>query len=215
MTLDDLAERAGLSASFMSLVERGRSSLALTSLFSVAHALGVDVGELLPTTEALHHGHNGCQVLREYAKEITPVRIGDRDYQFLAAEINNRVLEPLLVTVRPTLNDQGSYSHPGEEFAWVLSGEVVYVVEGREYPLRVGDCIHVDSTRSHGLRNNSGEDATVLWVLSQPLIQETLGELAGEHIKRVAVKKAKVVDKSAAPRASREEQGRRSADEAK
>ena len=35
MTLDELSERAGLSPSFMSLVERGRSSLALTSLFSV------------------------------------------------------------------------------------------------------------------------------------------------------------------------------------
>jgi transcriptional regulator with XRE-family HTH domain len=60
----------------MSLVERGRSSLALTSLFAVARALGVDVAQLLPATEELSHGHEGCQVVREYAREITPVRVG-------------------------------------------------------------------------------------------------------------------------------------------
>ena len=51
MTLDELSERAGLSPSFMSLVERGRSSLALTSLFAVARALGIDVAQLLPASE--------------------------------------------------------------------------------------------------------------------------------------------------------------------
>jgi len=185
MTLDELSERAGLSPSFMSLVERGRSSLALTSLFSVARALGVDVAQLLPATGEVHQGHDGCQVIREYAREITPVRVGDRDYRFLAAQITNRILEPLLVTVQPTLTEQVSYGHLGEEFAWVVSGEVIYVVEGYEYRLGPGDSIHIDSSRSHSLRNETDEDAAVLWVLSQPLVQETLGELARDHMRRV------------------------------
>jgi transcriptional regulator with XRE-family HTH domain len=192
MTLDELSERAGLSPSFMSLVERGRSSLALTSLFAVARALGVDVAQLLPATEELPHGHEGCQVVREYAREITPVRVADRDYRFLSAQINNRILEPLLVTVRPTDIEQVSYIHPGEEFAWVVSGEIVYVVEGHDYRLSVGDCIHIDSTRSHGLRNETDQDASVLWVLSQPLVQETLGELARYHMSRVPNRPSKV-----------------------
>lgn len=193
MTLDELSERAGLSPSFMSLVERGRSSLALTSLFAVARALGVDVAQLLPPTEELPHGHEGCQVARDYAQEVTPIHVGDRDYRFLAAQIKDRVLEPLLVTVKPTVADFDSYTHPGEEFAWVISGEIVYVVEGQDYQLGVGDCIHVDSTRSHGLRNETNENASVLWVLSQPLVQETLGELTRYHMKRVR-NRSKTVD---------------------
>jgi transcriptional regulator with XRE-family HTH domain len=185
MTLDELSERAGLSPSFMSLVERGRSSLALTSLFAVARALGVDVAQLLPVTEEVHHGHEGCQVAREYAREITPIRVGDRAYRFLAAQIKDRILEPLLVTVKPTINDYECYTHSGEEFAWVVSGEIVYVVEGQDYQLGVGDCIHVDSTRPHGLRNETDQDASVLWVLSQPLVLETLAELTRYHISRV------------------------------
>jgi len=192
MTLDDLAERAGLSASFMSLVERGRSSLALTSLFSVARALEVDVAQLLPATGEHHEGHAGCQVILQYAQDITPVRVGDRDYRFLAALITNRILEPLLVTVEPTVVEQVSYGHQGEEFAWVVSGEIVYAVDGHDYPLRAGDCIHIESSRSHSLRNDSGEDATVLWVLSQPLVQETLGELARDHMRRVPNRATKV-----------------------
>jgi transcriptional regulator with XRE-family HTH domain len=185
MTLDELSERAGLSPSFMSLVERGRSSLALTSLFAVARALDIDVAQLLPATEEVHYGHEGCQVVREYAREITPIHVGDREYRFLAAQIRDRILEPLLVTVKPTLADFDSYTHPGEEFAWVVSGEIVYVVEGVDYRLGVGDSIHVDSTRPHGLRNETDQNASVLWVLSQPLVQETLGELTRYHMNRV------------------------------
>lgn len=192
MTLDELSERAGLSPSFMSLVERGRSSLALTSLFAVARALSIDVAQLLPASEELPHGHEGCQVALGYAHEITPVHVGDREYRFLSAQIKDRVLEPLLVTVKPTIADFDSYTHPGEEFAWVVSGEIVYVVEGQDFRLGVGDCIHVDSTRSHGLRNETDQDASVLWVLSQPLVQETLGELTRYHMSRVPNRPAKV-----------------------
>jgi transcriptional regulator with XRE-family HTH domain len=194
MTLDELSERAGLSPSFMSLVERGRSSLALTSLFAVARALDIDVAQLLPPTEEFHHGHEGCQVVREYAREVTPIHVGDREYRFLAAEIKDRVLEPLLVTVKPTFTDFDSYTHPGEEFAWVISGEIVYVVEGQDYRLGVGDSIHVDSTRSHGLRNETEKDASVLWVLSQPLVQQTLGELTRYHMNRVPNRPVQIDD---------------------
>jgi transcriptional regulator with XRE-family HTH domain len=192
MTLDELSERSGLSPSFMSLVERGRSSLALTSLFAVARALGVDVSELLPATEELHHGHEGCQVARDYARDVMPIHVGDREYRFLSAQIKDRILEPLLVTIKAKITDPISYMHPGEEFAWVVSGEVIYVVEGQDYRLGVGDCIHVDSTRSHGLRNETNQDATVLWVLSQPLVQETFGELTRYHMSRVPNRPNKV-----------------------
>src|SRR4051794_19433416 len=56
LSLRELGELTGFSISFLSLVERGRSSLALTSLQRVAKALGTDVLSLFPTEFAKDHG---------------------------------------------------------------------------------------------------------------------------------------------------------------
>lgn len=185
LTLGDLATAAGLSPSFLSLVERGRSTLALTSLFNVARSLDVDVADLLPGSQSRPPAHGGWEVTHDYAAGRTPMVVGDREYRFLSARIEHRVLEPLLVTVHPTVQPETPYRHEGEEFAWVVSGELVYIVDGREHPLRVGDCIHVVSSTLHAVRNDGEEPAQVVWVLSQPLVRDSLGELTARHEDRV------------------------------
>lgn len=177
LTLEKLAQRTSLSPSFLSLVERGKSSLALTSLFTIARALDVDVADLLPQHRARSVGHPGCEVTHNFARDVPPVRVGERDYRFLSAGISGRMLEPLLVTIHPTIEGQPPYAHEGEEFAWVLSGSLVYIVEGVEYRLEPGSCIHVQSSLVHAVRNDSENDAVVVWVLSQPLVRESLGDL--------------------------------------
>ena len=179
--MQDLATASGLSASFLSLVERGLSTLALTSLFSVATALNVDVEELLPRIRTRAMPHERMEVTRNYATDLVPIAIGDREYRFLSAHIEGRILEPLLVSVKPTTHAELPYRHKGEEFAWVIKGELVYIVDGHEYLLRPGDSIHVISSVSHALRNDTDETAQALWVLSQPMVHESLGDLTIGH----------------------------------
>lgn len=163
------------------MVERGLSTLALTSLFNIALALDVDVEALLPKTKKQAMTHEGLEVTRNFAENLVPITIGEREYRFLSAHVEGRVLEPLLVSVKPTVRAEMPYRHRGEEFAWVIKGELTYIVEGREYLLRPGDCIHLISSVSHALRNDTDETSQALWVLSQPLIHESLGELTIAH----------------------------------
>lgn len=177
MTLEELSGRSGLSASFLSLAERGRSGLALTSLFNVASALNVDVAALLPPDE--HHPpvHHDWEVVRNLGRDLLPVTIGARQYRFLSSTFPGRSLEPLLVTVYPSQQTEAPFAHTGEEFALVLSGSVVYIVDGEEFPLTVADCFHVPSTTRHALRNDAVEPAEVLWVMSHPLIGDGFRDL--------------------------------------
>lgn len=181
LSLQDLAATSGLSASFLSLVERGLSTLALTSLFNVATALEVDVEDLLPKSRTGIIPHGQLEITRNFAANLLPITIGDREYRFLSAHIEGRILEPLLVSVKPTTHAEFPYRHKGEEFAWVIKGELVYIVDDREYILRPGDSIHVISSVSHALRNDTTETAEALWVLSQPMVHESLGELTIGH----------------------------------
>ena len=61
------------------------------------------------------------------------------------------------------------YAHDGEEFAYVLSGELVFTVEGVEHTLVAGDCIHWKSTVPHLVRNDGDMPAEVVWVLTPRL----------------------------------------------
>lgn len=170
LSLRDLSRLTGFSIGFLSLVERGQSSLALTSLYKVAKALDSDVGHFFrqngdgPDSHPLPHVHR--------ASEPSEVAIagGSRTYRLLSGRASDRALEPLLVTVEPTESIEEPYNHEGEEFAYVLTGELLFVVDGAEYRLAAGDSIHFAATVPHAIHNDTGAPVQALWVLTPRLI---------------------------------------------
>ncbi|MGH3134778.1 MAG: cupin domain-containing protein [Gaiellaceae bacterium] len=170
LSLRDLSRLTGFSIGFLSLVERGQSSLALTSLYKVANALDSEVADFFQPNGGVPEEHPPPHVTR--AGEHTEISIAGstRTYQLLSDRARDRVLEPLLVTVQPTETIEEPYSHDGEEFAYVLSGSLVYIVAGTSYRLGPGDSIYFPATVPHAIHNDTGEPTHVLWVLTPRLI---------------------------------------------
>ncbi len=63
-------------------------------------------------------------------------------------------------------------AHEGSEFAYVLSGRIVYTVDGRQYPLAAGDSIHFDAGKPHYLANVGDQAAEVLTVTTMGLFDD-------------------------------------------
>ncbi|EGK12927.1 DNA-binding protein [Desmospora sp. 8437] len=158
-TLKVLSERTGLSVSFLSQVERGSSSLAITSLKKIADALGV------PITRFFEAEFNHNYLLK--AEEQKPFRLEGSSavYTRLNGEFGGRSLEPLLVTLAPK-EKQARDSHPGEEFYYVLKGAALFTVDGKEYFMREGDTIHFPSNLPHSWENPLSEDSSFLCVVT-------------------------------------------------
>lgn len=173
LSLRGLAQRAGLSVGFLSLVERDQSSLALTSLHSVAKALGTDMASFFTSEQAVKEPRTpptNPHVTRADESGEFEIVFDKRAYRALAPRASDLVLEPLLVTVRPSSAFVEHFGHEGEEFAYVLSGELIYIVDGIEYHLRAGDSIHLKSSPPHDIRNDTEEPVQVLWVLTPRLL---------------------------------------------
>jgi transcriptional regulator with XRE-family HTH domain len=178
MSLRELSKRAGLSIGFLSLVERGRSSLALTSLSNIARALDIELASFFP-----NEGEEANEV-EEVKQKVSSLpcvhRANDasqlaiisslRTYKMLSSRGPGLVLEPILVTVQPKDVMEEPYGHEGEEFAYVLSGELVYIVDGIEYRLSPGDSIHLRSSVSHTMRNDTEKPVQAIWVLTPRLM---------------------------------------------
>lgn len=174
LTLRELAARSGLSIGFLSQVERGISAIGLTALGSVATALGRSLAEFFngdgpppgaaeAATEPVHF------TLTRHQTPATQYISGQQTYRLLSDRGRNLVLEPMLVYIAPGGQKEQAYGHPGEEFAYVLEGELLYEVQGVEHRLYPGDSVHLRSTVPHRLYNDTDRVTTVVSVVTPRL----------------------------------------------
>jgi len=162
-SLAEVAQRSGLSVSFLSSVERGTSSISVGNLFKLADAYGTTVPGL------------GAERPRGPRTMVHP---GDRR-QFVAA--SGRVLIEDLIASPGALEAQrieiqsggGSgeaYTHPGEEFIYLLDGCLNFLIdESEKYRLAKGDSLFFRSERRHRWWNDGATAAVVLWI-NVPLV---------------------------------------------
>ncbi|HZG17169.1 MAG TPA: XRE family transcriptional regulator [Candidatus Bathyarchaeia archaeon] len=166
MTLKDLSERSGLSISFLSQVERGNSSLAITSLQKIAEVLNV------PITTFFEEQQNSQFFVPESERKQFQIEGSSAIYVRLGGDFSGRALEPFHVTLPPRQKQDVVFNHPGEEFYYILEGQVIITVDGKEYHLFKGDSIHFPSTLDHTWYNPTEEAAQVVSVLT-PVIFKT------------------------------------------
>jgi transcriptional regulator with XRE-family HTH domain len=160
LTLKDLSKKTGLSVSFLSQVERGSSSLAITSLKKIADAFRV------PITEFFESESNSNYVVKASDRKHFQLKGSELVYARLAGEFNGRSLEPLFVTLSPKQKQSQQFGHPGEEFYYVLKGAACFTVDGEEYFIREGDSIHFPSSCKHSVENPLSEETILLCVLT-------------------------------------------------
>lgn len=167
LTLIDLAERSSLAASTLSKIENGQMSPTYDTLHALAEGLDIDITELV--TGGRGHSVNGRRAVTRRGEGIVH-STAQYDYEMLCTDIANRRFVPLLAEVkaRSMHSFDGLLSHPGEEFIFVLRGEVDLHTEFyAPTHLAPGDCCYFDSTMGHALINSGDEDAKVLWVVSR------------------------------------------------
>ncbi|MCL6446482.1 MAG: cupin domain-containing protein, partial [Alicyclobacillus sp.] len=151
---------------FLSQVERGHSSLTITSLQRIAEGLGV------PITSLFHTVENENFVVKQ--KDQVPFRIEGSDvtYVRLAGNFSGRNLEPLLVELKPNQSFGPTFSHGGEEFYYVLEGCVLMRVGEQDHVLGEGDAIHFPSSIPHNWENTTEQPAKILCVLTPAIFRK-------------------------------------------
>jgi DNA-binding XRE family transcriptional regulator len=178
MTLSDVSERTGLTISTLSKLERGRISLSYDKLMLLSKALEVDMAQLLTAAAS---GANGSEAGMKGAGRRVVHRAGEgqkvdtKGYRqlYLATELLNKRFTPLLGelnarTMQEFTDEFGDFiRHPGEEFALVLEGEVVFHTEFYA-PVRLmtGDSVYFDSEMGHAYLKGSDKPSRIIAICS-------------------------------------------------
>ncbi len=156
-TLQQVAEEAGLSVGFLSQAERNLTGVSLSSLANIAKALGVTVSTLFeqPAQSApdTHQGQRPNYAIEEEAQR----------YERLSTVFPGSTINAVKMTL-PVGYRSEFVSHDGDEFVYVLVGEIQYTVAGRDYRLGPGDSLHFDAHQTHSLGNAGTSPAEVISV---------------------------------------------------
>jgi transcriptional regulator with XRE-family HTH domain len=162
-TLKDVAAAAGVSESFVSQLERGRTGASVASLQRLAAALGIEVSDLFATD-----GLPRPRVLRRGARET--VVWGHLGRKALLTPKLFHSLEVVAAEFEPggSTGDE-PYTHgDSEELLLVLGGRVHVQLGTDVYDLGAGDSVHYRSSTPHRVTNPGDEPAEVLFVISPP-----------------------------------------------
>jgi len=163
-TLEEFSRRSGLSIGFLSQVERGLSSLSISSLSAICEALSVPMSTFLVAEHSapmVVKGGCGATQIRFPGSGVT--------YDMLSGATPTRQLE-VLIAAYPPGSEPPMITHEGEEFGYILEGRLILTVEDVSYELEKGDSFHFLSALRHTIRNPYDVPARTLWVQTQRML---------------------------------------------
>lgn len=166
ITLKEVAEKAGLSESLISQIERNKVSPAIDTLLLIAEILDIDLEYLF-------------QDFRKNRK-VNLVRAEKRNrmdfqgviYEQLVKTLEEKSehgIEAYLMTIVPgAQSGSKEYGHRGKELGVILEGSGDFSIGSETYHLNEGDSISFDSDIPHSLKNKGEKKLKAFWVITPP-----------------------------------------------
>jgi transcriptional regulator with XRE-family HTH domain len=163
LTLQQLAAKVHLTAAFISQIEHDKASPSIATLKTIAHALDAKVIDFF-ADELLQDPV--VTTPDQWSRVLIPG--WQSDTKRLVKIVASKRMEPFLTTIKPGGKSREPYSHPGEEFGFVLEGEITITVGDELYRVGPMSSFYYSSLLPHSWINKGKKDCKIIWVVSPP-----------------------------------------------
>ena len=163
LTQEELANRLELTKGYISQLENNLTSPSMQTLFSILEVLGTDVHEFFSIEE------EQTVVFKKedfYVKENADLK---HMISWIVPNALKYEMEPILIEIEPGGQSEIDDPHPGEEFGYVLEGQVSLVLNKKRYIIRKGETFYYLANKEHYLLNHGHQLAKVLWISTPPM----------------------------------------------
>lgn len=171
LTLDEVTERSGLTKDQIQIIVESDTIPSLAPVIKIARALGVRLGTFLDDADEIGpiiHKKSRLNDSVKFSSQLSTAN-SHLDFYSLAASKTGRHMEPFIIDIKPSKdNDPILSSHEGEEFLYVLQGEVKIIYGKESYVLSEGDSIFYDSIVKHLVSAAGNSAAKILAVVYTP-----------------------------------------------
>ncbi len=159
VTFDQLANETGFAVDYLKAIEAGKQIPPVGAILQISRALELDSGFLLRENETQLKKR-----VRAYTK-----RTENYAYTTLTPGAENKHLKAFKVSVDAGRDHKGvGYQHEGEEFVYILKGEMEIIVGEHVNRLKAGESLHFNSGIRHMMKNTGDEEAEMLVVIYGP-----------------------------------------------
>lgn len=161
LTQEELADRCELTKGYISQLENDLTSPSIATLIDILSALGTNLKEFFAeddNEEKIVFNKN------EFIEKQTP----DYVLNWVVPNAQKNTMEPLHMVLRAEGSTDEDFPHEGEEFGFVLKGEIVLCIGKRKLKVKKGESFYFKPDKVHKIVNNSNKDAEFIWVSSPP-----------------------------------------------
>ncbi len=164
LSIKDLSAKTGFSAELLSQIENQTVTPQIGTIIKLARSLKTVFGTL--TAE---EGINTYSVVRQNERKVTSRHTSQQGHNYeyisLASDVKNRHMESFVVKLGPETPEQELSIHEGEEFIFVIDGEMKAVLGDEIEILSTGDSIYYFSSIPHLVTSNRKEPTYILAVI--------------------------------------------------
>jgi DNA-binding transcriptional MerR regulator/quercetin dioxygenase-like cupin family protein len=152
----EAATRAGISSGFLSAIELSKTNASVSTLHRLAATYNTTVLEFFDLPQ------HSRRLIRPGERRTLR---SDSGVSIELLSFGTKMLEPMLFRVPPSAGSDGTYSHVGEEFIYMLKGSLeIWLGELECHLLQEGDSFWFESNVGHRWFNPSDEEAVLIWV---------------------------------------------------
>jgi len=166
LTDEDVCQRTGLDPEELGRIETDATSPPLGVLIRIAKALDMKLGRFLSSGAT-----KPFAIVRKENRRVIARFTSAKDnaygytYESLAPDKKDRHMEPFMVTLMPSSGKKELSTHAGQEFIYVLEGDMEVALDDKTEILHPGDSIYYDSTVPHLVRCHGDKETVILAVL--------------------------------------------------
>ncbi len=160
LSQEELANRCDVTKGYISQLENNLTSPSLATLVDILLALGTSLKEFFndDSDEKITFNSSDYITKEEDGYSMT----------WLVNNAQKNEMEPVVVTIQPRHKTEEDIPHEGEEFGYVLEGEVVVCYDSRKLRCKKGETFYFKTSKVHYLYNPKDKLAKVIWVSSPP-----------------------------------------------
>jgi transcriptional regulator with XRE-family HTH domain len=157
MTLAELGEKAKLSISYLSQIERDKTSPSLTTLETIARSLNIGLRYLFESD------NEAAFVVRANKRPHIKNPSTPLELHPLMPLSGNPEIEVYQITIQPNYPMEEIEQFTGEEIIFVLDGELTIFIDDEQFFLTAGDSIHYDALLTHRWKNSANQSCVMIW----------------------------------------------------